>query len=92
VDPHLRRWLVVAVVAEAVEARRRSARNKRAGLEPTDRRALPPNGLPQLGDGPVRGDNDADQKQRAERDRGPDLAAVLATTPPTNPPAMSSRM
>jgi hypothetical protein len=53
--------------------RGRSSRDERPGFEPADGRALPPYRLPEVGDGPICGDDDADQEQRSEGDRRPDL-------------------
>src|SRR5439155_17897752 len=71
VNAHGLRRLVV--VDEAVEARGRSSGDQRAGLEPADGWALPPDGPPQLGDSPVRGHDYADEEERSERDRRADL-------------------
>src|SRR5438309_10430644 len=63
----------LVVVGEPVEARGRSSGDERAGLEPAHRRALPPDGPPEIGDRPVGGDNHSDQEQCPERDRSAEL-------------------
>ena len=65
--------LVVAVIAEPIEARGRSAGNKRAGLEPADGGPLTPDWDKHLGDRAVRRDDNADHQQRSKRDRRTDL-------------------
>ena len=58
---------------QAVEPGGRPARDERARLEPAERFTPAPHGRQEVGECAIRGDDDADQEERRERDRGADL-------------------